>query len=426
MDGRAFSFALGTARALAGVGILVAASSAPAAVLPAHRPIRVLVVSDEVNPNGLTPAQLTQPGDLSAAFLDAGSGLNLSPLPESVFEVPTDQIENATTRLLRARTDPTAYDVLVYFAHRIPAAGGNEAARQQAFVDAVEGFLEDGGGVVSFHHGSYVTAGKEAILDLIGVQASSIAWNTMSGQNVIATAPRHFVDAWNVTYSGNVAYADPARGVAAGTYPFLNNTPDERYPAFEKNLSAGAFRVLFGSDYVQNGSTHLLGFTHRRPAWKGRVVGYQPGEYQPNALNVAGPNFQILANAMIWAADAFVRGFFPVAPCRVLDTRNGPATPLAAGATLVVGLTGACGVPTTAKAAAVNLTVTQPTEGGEFALYPAETTPPPPTSSLSYGAGRTRANNAVIGLSELGEVAILSRQAAGSAHVILDVCGYFQ
>jgi hypothetical protein len=67
--------------------------------------------------------------------------------------------------------------------------------------------------------------------------------------------------------------------------------------------------LLFASNYVDNGSTHVLGFTHRRPAWSGVVVAYQPAEYQPNALDdLAGNNFQILANAIYYAAYGAVTG----------------------------------------------------------------------------------------------------------------------
>ncbi len=105
-----------------------------------------------------------------------------------------------------------------------------------------------------------------------------------------------------VEYSGTVAYSDVPRGVPAATYSFFNNTPDERYPNFQINPTAGAIQMLFASDYVEGGSTHVLGFTHRRPEWAGVVVAYQPAEYQPNALDDKdGNNFQILANAIVYA-----------------------------------------------------------------------------------------------------------------------------
>jgi len=142
------------------------------------------------------------------------------------------------------------------------------------------------------------------MMELIGATASgSVPWNTVDGQNIIDVAPGHFVTTQGVSYAGSVPYSDLARGVVAGTYAFFNNTPDERYITFDINPTAGDFEVLFGSDYVENGASHLLGFTHRQPAWQGIVVAYQPGEYQPNAVDdLAGNNFQILANAILFAA----------------------------------------------------------------------------------------------------------------------------
>lgn len=41
-------------------------------------------------------------------------------------------------------------------------------------------------GVILFHHGSYFTGGKEAILEVIGGTAwASVVWNTNEGQNGI-------------------------------------------------------------------------------------------------------------------------------------------------------------------------------------------------------------------------------------------------
>jgi hypothetical protein len=279
--------------------LLSIAGASAAADLPPHGPLRVLVVSDEVNPHGLSPAQLTQPGDISAALAAPGSGLNL----ELVTEIATNDLPTATAALSVAFGDPSAYDVLIYFAHRIPDGPGGAAA-QAAFVAAVEDFLEAGGGVVSFHHGSYLTAGKEAMQDIIGATATgAVPWDTVDGQNVINVAPLHFVATNGVEYTGSTPYADVARGVPASTYDFFNNVPDERYVNFEINPGAGTIEVLFASNYDQNGTTHLLGFTHQRPAWAGIVVAYQPGEYQPNALDdLDGNNFQILANAIVYAA----------------------------------------------------------------------------------------------------------------------------
>ena len=121
--------------------------------------------------------------------------------------------------------------------------------------------------------------------------------------------------------------------------------------------------------------------------------------------------------------------FFTVTPCRVLDTRNaagaygGPA--LSAGQSRVFTISGVCGVPSTAKAVAVNLTVTGSTAAGNLRLYPSDVALPT-ASTLNYSTGQTRANNAVVGLGATGAVALRCTQASGSAHAILDVTGYFE
>jgi hypothetical protein len=73
----------------------------------------------------------------------------------------------------------------------------------------------------------------------------------------------------------------------------------------------------------------------------------------------------------------------------------------------------------------VNLTVTQPTAGGNLRLYPAGQAAPP-TSTLNYAAGQTRANNAVVGLGSSGALAVRCSQVEGTTHAVLDVTGYFE
>ena len=272
------------------------ASPAAAQFLPPHEPLRILIVSDEVNPHGLPDEDLTQPGELATTLL-AVPGLQLDGT-FAVLEISTDQIEQATVLLELSPDDPDAYDVLVYFSHRIPD-GPNNQVRQEAFVTAVDGFLQAGGGVVSFHHGLYFTAGKESMQDLLGAQATgTVIWDEVDGQNVIATRPSHFVASYGVDYPSTVSYEDVTSGVPLGTYPVFTNTPDEQYPNVALLPAAGEVEVIFGSDY--DAASHLLGYTKTRFDWTGAVVVYQPGEYQPNALS--GNNLQILLNAIVWAA----------------------------------------------------------------------------------------------------------------------------
>jgi hypothetical protein len=122
-------------------------------------------------------------------------------------------------------------------------------------------------------------------------------------------------------------------------------------------------------------------------------------------------------------------GFFTLMPCRAVDTRN-PAGPqggpaLVAGVQRTFPLAGQCGIPTTAAAVSVNLTVTEASAAGNLRLYPAGI-PVPLVSTINYSAAQTRANNAIVPLNDLGEMAVGCSQAFGTVHFILDVNGYFQ
>ncbi|MEE8154916.1 MAG: dockerin type I domain-containing protein [Phycisphaerales bacterium] len=289
------------------VAAILISPPAWAADLPPHGPLRILITSDGVNPHGLPPELLVGPGDISEALSNPKTGLNIDEAPDSIVEIPTNQIELATEALSVSRCDPASYDVLIYFSHRQPNNGTAEdnAARQAAFVAAVESFLEVGGGVVVFHHGLFPGAGKAGILEVLGGFGQSISWNTKEGQNVINVAPGHFVTTNSIEYPDMVEYADPKNGIPLELYSFFNNTPDERYTFTRINDTADDVEILFASNYLETQPTHILGFTHQRPTWAGIVIWYQPGEYQPNALDdLDGNNFQILANEIVFAAEA--------------------------------------------------------------------------------------------------------------------------
>lgn len=115
--------------------------------------------------------------------------------------------------------------------------------------------------------------------------------------------------------------------------------------------------------------------------------------------------------------------FFTVVPCRSLDTRAGGG-PVAAGVDRSFAIATTCGVPTTARAVSLNVTVTQPTHAGNVRLFPAGGAVPL-ASTLNYVAGQTRANNAVIGLGEGGRLTVRC-SPSGSTHLVLDVNGYFE
>ena len=120
--------------------------------------------------------------------------------------------------------------------------------------------------------------------------------------------------------------------------------------------------------------------------------------------------------------------YYTVTPCRVFDSRNaglGGPTPWRPAPTSAVLVAGYCGIPTTASAVSLNVTVVSASAGGHLRLY-ASGAPRPGASSINYAAGQTRANNAVLSLGANGALVVYVGQPGGTVHVVLDVNGYFQ
>ncbi len=138
-------------------------------------------------------------------------------------------------------------------------------------------------------------------------------------------------------------------------------------------------------------------------------------------------------SAYTYVADPSPAVFYTVTPCRIVDTRNVPDGPLAGpilGAspaertfTLVPG----CGIPADAKVVSANVTVTGGGAAGDLRLFPSDT-PLPVSTTISFGAGKTRANNAMLLLSATGQAGRVTvrNDSAAPIHLIVDVNGYFK
>jgi hypothetical protein len=123
-------------------------------------------------------------------------------------------------------------------------------------------------------------------------------------------------------------------------------------------------------------------------------------------------------------------GFFPLPPCRLIDTRNavgplgGPA--LQGQQSRTFALTGICGIPATAKVLAVSMVALQATANGHITLFPTGQ-PVPTTSAVNFVPGRSRAGNGVLQLNPSGAMNAFDGQATGNTvHFVLDVYGYFE
>ena len=121
-------------------------------------------------------------------------------------------------------------------------------------------------------------------------------------------------------------------------------------------------------------------------------------------------------------------GFNAITPCRVLDTRNaaGPlgAPALGALASRSFVATSTCNVPSGAVAISANVTVVNPAAAGDLVAYP-NGLAAPGTSTISFRAGRTRANNTLLYLASDGSF-LVTNKAAGTLDLVVDVNGYFQ
>ena len=118
--------------------------------------------------------------------------------------------------------------------------------------------------------------------------------------------------------------------------------------------------------------------------------------------------------------------FYPVTPCRVADTRlaNGPLGGPGMGAAQTRNFpvdSGACGIPASAKAYVMNVTVVPPGPLGYLSAWPAGAAQPT-VSTLNALNGGITANAAIVPAGVNGAISIYT---SASTQVAIDVSGYF-
>jgi hypothetical protein len=126
------------------------------------------------------------------------------------------------------------------------------------------------------------------------------------------------------------------------------------------------------------------------------------------------------------ATDPNGLAFFPVAPCRIADTRN-PAGPL--GGPFLTGgvprafdiLSAPCGIPATARAYALNLAVVPHGALGYLTAWPTGHAQPL-VASLNALTGTVTANAAIVPAGTGGSVDLF---ASNSTDLVIDIDGYF-
>ncbi len=182
------------------------------------------------------------------------------------------------------------------------------------------------------------------------------------------------------------------------------------------------------------------GFVTAWPTGGGRPetanLSYRAGRNIPNlTMCKVGPDgkINIEANAGLVDLVADVVGCFsesgaqlsPVAPKRLLDTRNGTGAPTArvrAGGELTLRVTGLAGVPAGASAVALNVSAVRPTQQTFLTVYPTGE-PRPEASSLNPDPGAVSANLVIAKVGDNGNVTIYNNR--GDVDLLADLTAYF-
>ncbi len=161
-------------------------------------------------------------------------------------------------------------------------------------------------------------------------------------------------------------------------------------------------------------------------------VGYGPYTLALNTVtaNVYVPNFYDDTVSVIAGYNSpTALEFVPIAPCRVVDTRrtpygtfNGPSIPGQSSRNFPIPQ-GACGIPDTALAYSVNMTMVPINHGpvGYLTIWPTGEDQPV-VSTMNSLDGRIKANAAIIPGGYQGAVSVY---ASNTTDAVIDIDGYF-
>ncbi|MAT06455.1 MAG: hypothetical protein CL424_15565 [Acidimicrobiaceae bacterium] len=167
------------------------------------------------------------------------------------------------------------------------------------------------------------------------------------------------------------------------------------------------------------------------------TINYQPNEARPNSVVVGTDDQgQVCAKALTDLDIAIdVTGYFDdgagyeftaLNPIRLFDSRKvfsglnevTSGQKVRAGQIVKLQIAGERGIPGDAKAASVNVTVTQPDHGLHVTVFPCGKQPT--TSNVNAAPGQTVANGAMVKLSGSGQLCVTSLK---STHLIVDING---
>lgn len=169
-------------------------------------------------------------------------------------------------------------------------------------------------------------------------------------------------------------------------------------------------------------------------------LNFAPGQTIPNLASVrvgslgsicvylSSPAHVIVDVVGYYSDSSSIRGgsqFAGLRPTRILDTRDGTGTPapsrLHAGETLTLQVSGRGGALVGARAAVINVTVTEPLAAGYVTAYPCDASRPL-ASNLNFVPSQTVPNLVVTGLDGDGRACLY---ASADTHLVADLAGAF-
>ncbi len=241
------------------------------------------------------------------------------------------------------------------------------------------------------------------------------------------------------TYRWQVVARNGTDSASSATWSFTTEIPAPEAPVLVSPPN-GATGVPVASALLWNPSGGAMSYdvyfgTASTPLWVANTTGtsYAPGTLSPNTTyywRIVALNSFGFGNSGTWS---FTTGtapaglqFIPVVPCRVADTRGavgpfgGPAMTAGSWRSFGVPQSG-CGIPATAQAYSLNVTVVPAGPLVYLTLWPRGQVQPLVSTLNSWG-GIVVANAAIVPAGLGGAVSVY---VTDQTDVILDINGYF-
>jgi len=272
----------------------------------------------------------------------------------------------------------------------------------------------------------YNSAGStDVVFDVAGWYSDG---STNTGGTYGSLSPARILDTRNGTGA-------PAAAVVAGQSLNVRVTGVGGVPA------SGVGAVVLNVTAVgPTAGSYLTVYPNGSPVPTASNLNFGPGQNVPNLViakvgsdgtvdvyNAVGLTDVVFDVSGWYSTSSSATGLYgPLAPTRILDTRNGTggySHQVGAGQSISVQAARVGGVPSTGVPAVVlHVTVTNPNAGSYLTVYPNGSLVPT-ASNLNFGPGQTVPNLVVVRVGSGGMVNVYN--AAGSADVIFDVAGWY-